>query len=84
MSQTFDYVRVAAALLYEHLFGKGCGIEHPGNVGMGNNELFVYIRVSKKQWRGPTPKKWEGFKVTYSFGRGIPRALGNEIYQPGF
>lgn len=65
----------AARSLGEHLFGALPRIPHPGNVGVGTNELYVYVSVLASQWRGPKPHAWRGYPVTWAF-RSAPAVVG--------
>jgi len=59
----------ASIELSKHL-GLRQGDKHYGFVGCGKNELIVYIRIPKRQWRGLTPTKWKGYPVQWRFGIG--------------
>lgn len=70
-------LHAAAASLQAHLFGKP-SLHSEGFIGLGLNNIQVYVRAPKKRWRGDTPGEWEGCPVVWRFGIGIARAQLND------
>ncbi|HYT43360.1 MAG TPA: hypothetical protein VEP90_13565 [Methylomirabilota bacterium] len=56
-----------AVNLKHHLFGKDY-TANLGVIGVGKNELHVYIFVSKKRWPGEMPSEYHGIPVKWHFG----------------
>lgn len=64
-----------ARTLKDHLFGVGYVLNKPpGMIGMGKDELHVYIHAAENRWRGPTPQEWEGVPLVWHFSVGRARA----------
>lgn len=69
----------ACSTLEAHLFGyvgmKGVVINREaGNLGIGSDRIFVFVRAPMKQWRGSRPLEWEGWPLEWRFGVGPAKA----------
>jgi hypothetical protein len=65
-----------ARTLKQHIFGEPYDpINALGFVGIGKDDLHVYIRCSRKKWRGKTLTEWQGISVRWHFGVGKIKAL---------
>ncbi len=64
----------AAKRLKVFVFGEDHPLPSPGFVGVGSEDLYVYIHAQKAYWLGKVVREWEGYHVitTFNVGRPIP------------
>lgn len=60
----------AALRLKNHLFGSAHNAGFAGFVGVGADEIIVYVHDSKRAWRDRHITEWEGFAVRWRYNVG--------------
>jgi hypothetical protein len=74
-----EKMKAAAVLLKRHLFGHARVEDCPGFIGLGDQELHVYVHESKRRYLslkgGMMPDEWEGFPIRWHFNVGPIVAL---------
>lgn len=63
-------IETACLNLRGHLFGLSYNNDGAGFIGIGKDEIHVYMRCRKSQWRSMKYDSWEGYPVKWHWGVG--------------
>jgi len=69
-------LKAATLRLKSHLFGTRYDL---GFIGIGTNEIVVYVHGSRRQWEKLRVMEWEGFPVRWRYRVGPIVALASEF-----
>lgn len=69
-------LKAAARSLKTFYFGEVSQTDPAGFVGIGQDEIHMYVHASKKAWSGKHLSTWEGYPIVWHYKVGPIVPLG--------